>query len=133
VEARFDGDPVQADARVVLGELPSLRFTRSVGRYGWVWLSPLRPSPEPGDVIGLTVVGMSRISEGQAEAEMFISALGVLAKAERSFTPSPTEVKEVTVSSDQLRRSIFPPQVGYQPYLDRVARLGAMLRHEPSS
>jgi hypothetical protein len=133
VEKLFNVDLPQPDANTVLLGLPHVRFTRSVGRYGWVWMTPSRPNPEPGDIVGLTVVGMSRIEAGVTEAEMFIRTLNVLERAERLLPPSPTEVQNVEVTSDELRKTVLPPQVGYQPYIERASRLGEILRHEPAT
>jgi hypothetical protein len=126
------------DATATLLDCPGVPFQHGMAYYGWFWVTDNRlSSPQPGDTIGLTVVGMSRLREvtrrHQAEVEVanFLSALSGLVALERNFVPSPTEVHTVEVSGEQL--GWFPASEGIGSGENYTFRIGQMLSQEPST
>ncbi len=93
------------DARSVILEAPSIRLGPGFGRYGWVQVDQAHVV-QPEDKIRLTVSGMSRVADANAEVEAFIETLSLLVERERRFAPHPTEVQTVEVWSGELRKRL---------------------------
>ena len=127
------------DARAVLLDCPWLLYGRGLAHYGWLWVADANlnnanlGAPQPGDTIGLTVVGMSRVPEAAEELGLFLGALRVLVGQERSFRPSPTTVQNVDLKDSDVRERLLPPGSGWHGPLNPLARLGEILRREPST
>ncbi len=134
VEATLFGEPKPLDARTVLLDCPRVGVGIGPAHYGWAWVENAHlVSPQPGDRVGLTVAGMGRLRQAEGEVQLFLRGLQSLVRAGRSFRPSPSEVQLVEVTSDDVRRVLFPPRPGHGSGSDRVTRLGDLLRHEPST
>jgi hypothetical protein len=123
VDGTLDAEGI--DAQSVLLSCPTLQSHLGPGRYGWTWHVGNPGVPGDDVKIGLTVIGMHWVAAAAAEVYRFITALGHLVSAARSFTPSPSAVQIVKVGSDQLRPMMFP-----MTGLD-FRHLGEILRHEP--
>jgi hypothetical protein len=56
--------PEPLDALSVLLSCPQVHYPSGMSGYGWFWVTDNRlGTPHPGDRIGLSVVGMSRIRD----------------------------------------------------------------------
>ena len=127
VDITLEGERPRIDAHRALLSCPSLLFQPGPG-YGWVWLEGDRRFPKTGDRIGLTVAGLSRLPLAQLDVALFTRALQGLVSAARDFSPSPHKVKNIEVTSDELRGSFLPYARSAE-----LRRLAEMLRHEPST
>ena len=122
------------DATSILLTLPSIRASIGLGRYGLVWVNaPLHTSVAAGEVIGLTVTGLSQI-DAQYEVELFMETLQYLVECERFCDPSPTEVQDVVVTSAEIGSALqlrTPHRAPLRLSDGGLAQLAAMLDHEP--
>jgi len=115
------------DLERTLATCPTTGGRTGGGTYGWFWST----SRQPGDEIGLTVAGMARVAGAEGEVELFLDTLEALVEAQRSFKPSPTEVRAVEVGVAHLGRALAP-----SGYLLEQAGLGSMvdlLKYEPAT
>lgn len=140
VEALLYRELGHPNAGAVLRGCPWVPLASGLSAYGWLWISDAHlTTPEPGDQVGLTVVGLSRVrdirlrQEAESEITLFLWTLGLLAKRERAFEPSPTEVQTVAVTASEIQESLPPVRPGSPATSDDLRRLGATLTHEPST
>jgi hypothetical protein len=140
VETHLSRERGRPDAKEVMLSCPLVPFPAGHGGYGWVRVdNASMHTVQPANPIGLTVVGMSRIREvtrqprAMQEVNLFIDALGVLVRCERTRDPSPFHVTEVKVSATELQKSLLPPRPGVPVGPDDLTRLGKMLSREPST
>jgi hypothetical protein len=140
VEALLYRELGHPDAGTVLRGCPWVPFASGLSAYGWLWVSDAHlNTPEPGDQVGLTVVGLSQVrdirlrQEAETETTRFLWTLGFLAKRERDFDPSPTEVQTVAVTASEIQQALPPPRPGSPTTIEDLRRLGATLTHEPST
>ncbi len=117
----------QLDLMRALATCPAIGGQMSGGTYGWIWSH----SRQPGDEIGLTVAGMGHASGVEGEVELFLDALTALVGAQRSFRPSPVEVRAVEVGVPHLGAALAPS--GYRLERAGLASLVDLLRYEPAT
>jgi hypothetical protein len=117
----------QLDLMRMLSTCPTVGGQMSGGTYGWTWSS----TRQPGDEIGLTVAGMAHVVGAKGDVELFLGALTVLVDAQRSFKPSPTQVREVNVGVADLGRALEPE--GYQLGPAGLDSLVDALKCEPAT
>ncbi len=140
VEALLYRELGHPDAGTVLRGCPWVPFASGLSAYGWLWISEAHlTTPQPGDQVGLTVVGLSRLrdiklrQEAETEITEFLWTLWLLAKRERAFEPSPTDVQTVVVTAPEIQKSLPPTRPGTPTTAEDLRRLGESLTHEPST
>ncbi len=136
-EACLYRDTHQSEATATLRECPWVPWSHGLGHYGWFWVTENRLDlPQPGDTIGLTMLGMSRVQgfrkrpQLQAEIIMFLAALRAAVESERNFNPDPTQVQQVRVEAEEFAQRLAGMK-GIDAPERPVSRLREIFRHEP--
>ncbi|HXY43898.1 MAG TPA: hypothetical protein VEH29_06905 [Acidimicrobiales bacterium] len=93
-------DRARLDATEVMLACPRVTFGH--GHYGWIRVASGSSSPRPDDQVSLTMAGLAQLPACAPIVEIFLNALEFLVEAERSVRPSPTEVVETAIRSDEL-------------------------------
>jgi hypothetical protein len=119
------------DARALISEAPSIRFGAGQGRYGWIQVERPGAALQPEDKVRLTVAGMARVTEANAEVEAFVETLALFVERERRFAPHPTEVQNVEVWSGEIRQRLEQRWVIGDD--DNLTALVEILRREPAT
>ena len=110
-----------------LATCPTIGGQATGGSYGWTWCA----TRQLGDEIGLTVAGMGHVADAGHETQQFLDTLAVLVEAQRSFKPSPTEVKAVEIGATELRDALAPRRWRLDP--SGLVSILSALRHEPAT
>jgi hypothetical protein len=131
VEALLYSELGLAAGSVIL-QCPTVRFPTSPARYGWFWSSEGRfEAAHPGAKVGLTVSGMSRLTNAHTQVQLFLAVLRYMVERERAFIPTPDVVQSVEVRSSELARDLPKWRWLLTPAaLDRIAEL---IGNEPST
>ncbi len=116
----------ELDVMQVLATCPTIGGPASGGSYGWTWCS----TRQADDEIRLTVAGMGHVPDADHEVKLFIDALAVVVKTQRSFKPSPTEVKTVAISVAEIR-DCLPPV--WRLDTAGLAGIRDAFKHEPAT
>jgi hypothetical protein len=116
----------ELDVMYTLATCPTIGGPGSGGSYGWTWCA----TRQPGDEIGLTVAGLVHVADALREVELFLDALAVLVQTQRSFKPSPTEVKAVEIGATEMRDCLLP---AWRLDAAGLSSIRDAFRHEPST
>ncbi|MGI8427736.1 MAG: hypothetical protein ACR2OB_00135 [Solirubrobacteraceae bacterium] len=119
------------DARALINDAPSIRFSAGQGRYGWIQAERPGAALQPEDKVRLTVAGMVQVTKATAEAEAFVETLALFVERERRFAPHPTEVQHVEIGSAEIRRRLEKRWVIGDD--DNLTALVEILRREPAT
>lgn len=118
-----------ADAVEVLRGLPHVSIVPvGLGSYSWMWVRGVPTHPQPGDLVGLTVAGLHQLGEADV-VHAFLDTLAYLVDREREVLTSPTDVVDVSLGGEEIRRAVPMPALRVDA-LDLVVEL---TQHEPST
>lgn len=120
-------------AEAALRSLPQVRDSRpAVGfRYGLVWFDNFGLGvPQADKPIHLTIAGLHRLGMSDAVLGLFLKSLRYMVEQESLLQPSPTEVVQCVVVSDELQQALFPNRLTEQDRF-RFAQLKLAIEKEP--
>lgn len=136
VEAVLYRRETPIDARTVLLECPRISIgPAGIGHYGWVRLTSSSPhTPQPEDVVALTMAGMRHVPSALSDTESFLKVLRYLVAREHYFVPSPTKVQVTEVRFEDIWAELLSAEPRRLFMRDeRLAFLADLLRTEPGT
>jgi hypothetical protein len=124
------------DAQPILATCPRVSVRGGPGRYGWLRTSSsMYGQPQPSDNVALSISGMSRTTRKHPDITGFIATLRYLCDRQRTFTPSPSEVQTILVTSDEIREALTLGDgvAQWAPLPENLMRIAKLIPQEPST
>lgn len=124
------------DAATLLASLPRVGGPGpTTPRYALTWyMNSGMFVPQPDQPIALTVAGLQYIDAAQPLLGAFLATLNLLVEQQRTLVPSPSQIVEAHVTSDDLAARILDASVeglSAPPVAQTLNKLRQLFEHEP--